>query len=1285
MHLRKSLLTLILLLSGFHIVAQIDKEFWFVAPEIAQGHGDRPIMWRIATMEEPASITLRMPAGLWFSPITATIPANSAYTIDLTTWIDSIENRPANKVLNRGLYMTSDKLVTCYYEIKHSNNPGIFSLKGKNGLGTDFYIVSQNDYRNQVGQESFDIVATEDNTVVTITPSDSIVGHSAGVPFNVTLQKGQTYTARAIYTTFSRTLAGSHITSDKPIAVSWQDDSLYQSGSYDVICDQIIPNNLLGLEYIAIRGFANTNERMYVCGTQDSTILWIDGNPVAVDTIQTGELFKYAFPTGNNTIYLESGKPVHVLHLSGNNNEFGGAILPHDSCTGSRQVGFYRSSLNAFSLMVLTRNGNQDSFYLDGDNTLLTAADFAVVNGTSDGWVFARKSFSTAVLDTGAHLLQNTHGKFHMGILNNLGASSEYGYFSDFSSLYLGSDASICPGDSVVLDGGAYMSSYQWKKLISGTWTLVDTNRFYTVHDSGHYACLTNGDFCTLMDTITIAYYPNASVSLGPDRTICEGTFTSFDPGLFVSYQWSNGYTGRVLTTGEGGVIWVRVTNNNDCIAIDSVNLFIDSLPQTPYAISGLDTVCQEQAGVSYQIDSLPFATSYSWSLPPGASGVSDSSAIILSFSNTAQPGDLTVHGINACGTGPDTTLPVHVKPLPGDAVIISGPDSVCQGESSVMFTTAEVLHASSYAWTLPAGASLVSGSGNDTILVDFALNALPGEVTVHGVNDCGTGDTAVFSLTVNLFPEPAGAINGPTSVCQGSNGVAYSVAAIPGAVGYLWTLPPGASVVGGSGTNVIQVNFDSTAQTGAITVRGISQFCGDGIPSSLAVTLDPLPVAAGVIAGPSVVCQGQQPVAYEVPEILFAETYQWTLPVGVTLLSGAGTRQIGVACSTTASSGVITVRGSNTLCGAGRHANFPVTVNPLPLAAGPISGPSPVCQATTGVSYQLVPVAHATSYAWSYSGSGVTITGNGSVTTLAFDETSTSGLLTALPQNGCGDGPVSPALPVTVNPIPIVSFTNCTPVTTREGKPFTLKGGVPAGGVWTGACVSGSTFTPALAPAGADSVPVTYSYTNLYSCSSSEAKYIKVFQGQPFTCGAVFTDVRDNKTYPTVLIGTQCWMAANLDYGNQIPRSLPMRDNCIPEKYCFNNNPEPCAPGTVLYQWDELLVYEGAEGAQGLCPPGWHVPLESEWNLLFSQFITSGFAGSPLKYSGYSGFNALLSGAGFMNKSWNFDGFATLFWTSTSRSSIKAWAHGFNDPDPSVSRYPSLKTNAFSVRCIKD
>jgi hypothetical protein len=70
---------------------------------------------------------------------------------------------------------------------------------------------------------------------------------------------------------------------------------------------------------------------------------------------------------------------------------------------------------------------------------------------------------------------------------------------------------------------------------------------------------------------------------------------------------------------------------------------------------------------------------------------------------------------------------------------------------------------------------------------------------------------------------------------------------------------------------------------------------------------------------------------------------------------------------------------------------------------------------------------------------------------------------------------------------------------------------------------------------------------------------------------------------------------------------------------------------------------------------------------------------------SGYSGYDAFLWGTKFLNKTWNFLNFATYLWSSSPYTASKAWAHALNEYDPSVSLYPSSKTNAFSVRCIRD
>jgi uncharacterized protein (TIGR02145 family) len=220
---------------------------------------------------------------------------------------------------------------------------------------------------------------------------------------------------------------------------------------------------------------------------------------------------------------------------------------------------------------------------------------------------------------------------------------------------------------------------------------------------------------------------------------------------------------------------------------------------------------------------------------------------------------------------------------------------------------------------------------------------------------------------------------------------------------------------------------------------------------------------------------------------------------------------------------------------------------------------------------------------------------------------------------------------------------------------------------------------------AGIGTFNITYVYNNLYTCSDTAIQTITVIAPVFFSCGNTLTDIRDNKTYPTVQIGTQCWMAANLDYGSSMSGNLTQRDNCTPEKFCYNDNPGNCTTMGGLYQWDELMKYSDAAASQGMCPPEWHIPTENEWNTLFNYYISNGFAGSPLKSTGYSGFNAYFDGARFGNVSWNFLNFATFFWSSTARGNNKAWAHGMNDPNPSVSKYPGSRLNAFSVRCIKD
>ena len=273
-------------------MAQIDTLFWFVAPEATSGHGDAPVTFRMASFNEPAQVIIDQPANPAFMPLVTNIASNSAVSVDVTAYLNSLENQPGDQVLNKGVRIRSNAFITAYYEIITSCqcNPEIFALKGKNALGTEFYTPFQTTWGNgsyfPQPYASADIVATEDNTIVTITPSAAVIGHAAGVTYEVLLNRGQTYSMAAQFTSGPDHPAGSHITSNNPIAVTIKDDSVANGGCLDIMGDQLIPASLIGTEYIVMKGFlaAGAGEAIYVLATEDNTAIFIDGSATPAAT-----------------------------------------------------------------------------------------------------------------------------------------------------------------------------------------------------------------------------------------------------------------------------------------------------------------------------------------------------------------------------------------------------------------------------------------------------------------------------------------------------------------------------------------------------------------------------------------------------------------------------------------------------------------------------------------------------------------------------------------------------------------------------------------------------------------------------------------------------------------------------------------------------------------------------------------------------------------------------------------------------------------------------------------
>ncbi len=176
-------------------------------------------------------------------------------------------------------------------------------------------------------------------------------------------------------------------------------------------------------------------------------------------------------------------------------------------------------------------------------------------------------------------------------------------------------------------------------------------------------------------------------------------------------------------------------------------------------------------------------------------------------------------------------------------------------------------------------------------------------------------------------------------------------------------------------------------------------------------------------------------------------------------------------------------------------------------------------------------------------------------------------------------------------------------------------------------------------------------------------------------------------KTYNTVQIGEQCWLKENLDIGLMVNRYSEMTDNHVLEKYCYEDLEENCETYGALYQWHEALQYVSAEGSQGICPNGWHVPSQADFETL-SESV--GRDGNALKLTGFlgtnkSGFSALLAGtritSGFIFDHLN---------NSTQFLSSSVSTNGINvlrlyGSRGTVGLVQQNRNRGFSVRCLKN
>jgi len=263
-------------------------------------------------------------------------------------------------------------------------------------------------------------------------------------------------------------------------------------------------------------------------------------------------------------------------------------------------------------------------------------------------------------------------------------------------------------------------------------------------------------------DGIYSAWKRGIRANAGNDATICQGGYATLNASGGSSYIWNNGMMGAsiIVQPPVTTKYWVTISDGLGAWGVDTAMVFVNPLPYLPDPILGQENVCAGQNSLTYTVAPIPFASAYSWTLPSGASGSSNSNTIIVSFSAQAVSGNITVKGTNSCGTGPVRSLPVTINlSPPGLAGLISGPNAVVQGQDSVTYSIIPVANAYSYVWTVPPGASIIAGTGTNQILVCFSFSAVSGTIAVYATNACGDGEQRTLNVSVTPSLEISGLV----------------------------------------------------------------------------------------------------------------------------------------------------------------------------------------------------------------------------------------------------------------------------------------------------------------------------------------------------------------------------------------------------------------------------------------------------------------------------------------------------------------------------------------------
>lgn len=386
----------------------------------APNNGNWILTQLLISSKRDCSGTISNPQTGWSTPFS--VQANNITTIEIPedqAYIDAT----SEQVQNKGLQVISNDTISVF-----CTNIAYLSFDASYVLPTqslaDEYIIQTYDQSNSSSSQAYQkanqtsaflIVATENNTVVDITPTvETLGGHSALREFTITLNKGQTYQVRSNNTTTDRDLSGSKVTSRncKRIAV-FNGNTLTavpnNGSSFDHIFEQAMPLQSWGKRFVVTSSLERENDYVKVTSSSDNNRIYKNGQEIA--TLSTDESVIFELRNDEKSCFVEAdGRvAVYLYHTTRGGNSIGDPsvvwIAPIEQRIDDITFSTFNNehiNIDNHHVNIIVNSEDVGTVVLDGN--LISPSEFSFVNG-SDQYCFTRQN-----IRHGVHRLQCANG-----------------------------------------------------------------------------------------------------------------------------------------------------------------------------------------------------------------------------------------------------------------------------------------------------------------------------------------------------------------------------------------------------------------------------------------------------------------------------------------------------------------------------------------------------------------------------------------------------------------------------------------------------------------------------------------------------------------------------------------------------------------------------------------------------------------------------------------------------------------------------------------------------------